>query len=810
MCHEPVCSDAGRFVLCEQFLPCFKKFSLTIAKLLVAVLSFIVSASAWAGDCAADFGTCLRVSSMDWTQSPCSNGLRLVISGTETEHKYDVFYADSHESPIPWKIAKKGITASGTNFTWTDCGTPSRPAPSEVLSRLYVAGLGDDTDGDGLGSAYELLVLHTNPDLSHTDNPDLSDGEEDFDSDGYSNLQEYNLGTDPFDPASFPTAVPAHLVARWKLDEGTGTFIADSSANGLNGWIVGILIPTWSVNTNTLYFSGSGSGSVLIPNSNCLSSVTSGLTVSAWVQMQNNSSNGTVVSKWLADGTDGSFCLSAGQGFARFEVFASQITCDVECSTNRQSVSVSGFVPNSFWHLITGTFSGAPGNSTANIYVDGICQTNQPCGDFSRVDHVVAPVMIGLRSGTNPRPFTGTINDVRIYDRALGSNEIAILYSTNVPPLRTYAEFALWSSNNASLYFKGGEVFNGHVHSDGQLYFDNSGGGPIFHSYVTSLASSFVGDITGIEFDMGLQLNSYQGSMADVDFNSPSANSLKNLAVSGGLLLDGASTITFNGGTLSIINVRMYGNLSPHVYTPPAEGIIYIKNSDTGTTSTQAGKAYLTGGFVTGRLTIVTEDDIHILGHIRYGTEPVTNPASSDALGLISRSDVWVDTVAPSNLVIQAAIMATGQAVGTDGSFSVINYNDAASPVQGDRGRLTVYGGIVQLIRGPVGQFNSTTGQTTHGYAKNYSYDPRFLYNPPPYYPVIHDQIIVSKASSPSEVINAAARQTLSPSMVSQSMVHVQMENLRRMVRDDKLPQAFGRLTLEQIDKMEKEGALIQ
>lgn len=324
---------------------------------------------------------------------------------------------------------------------------------------------------------------------------------------------------------------------------------------------------------------------------------------------------------------------------------------------------------------------------------------------------------------------TGTVNSVR--------RTVSILRVYQP----TYAEFALWSSNNASLYFKDGEVFNGHVHSDGTLYFDNSGGGPIFHSFVTSLASSTVGDITGIEFDKGLTLNSFQGSMADVNFSdSTKPSPLKDIATSSGLVLDGNTTLTFNGGTLSIINVRKYGNLTPHSYTPPTEGIIYIKTSNTGSASTQAGIAYLTGGSVNGRLTVVTEADIYIQGNITYASDPVAHPNSDDALGLISKSDVWVDTSAPNDVVIDAAIIATGQGSGTDGSFGVINYDSGAA-----RGNLNLYGGIVQLIRGPVGQFNTSSGKTTHGYAKNYSYDPRFINNPPPYYPTIANKVEFSQ-----------------------------------------------------------------
>ena len=50
-------------------------------------------------------------------------------------------------------------------------------------------------------------------------------------------------------------------------------------------------------------------------------------------------------------------------------------------------------------------------------------------------------------------------------------------------------------------------------------------------------------------------------------------------------------------------------------------------------------------------------------------------------------------------------------------------------------GTLAVLGGIIQKARGPVGTFNSTTGQTVTGYSKAYSYDPRLAMNPPPYYP---------------------------------------------------------------------------
>lgn len=45
---------------------------------------------------------------------------------------------------------------------------------------------------------------------------------------------------------------------------------------------------------------------------------------------------------------------------------------------------------------------------------------------------------------------------------------------------------------------------------------------------------------------------------------------------------------------------------------------------------------------------------------------------------------------------------------------------------------------------------------------------------------------------------------------VRKEMVHMQAENLRAMVKQNKLPEAFGHLTTEQIDEMEKNGIIIE
>ncbi|MDO5520347.1 MAG: hypothetical protein Q4G58_07645 [bacterium] len=54
-----------------------------------------------------------------------------------------------------------------------------------------------DTDNDGLSDLVEITVLGTDPLKSDTDGNGVKDGDEDFDEDGLTNLQEVKAGTDP-------------------------------------------------------------------------------------------------------------------------------------------------------------------------------------------------------------------------------------------------------------------------------------------------------------------------------------------------------------------------------------------------------------------------------------------------------------------------------------------------------------------------------------------------------------------------------------------------------------------------------------
>jgi hypothetical protein len=90
-----------------------------------------------------------------------------------------------------------------------------------------------------------------------------------------------------------------------------------------------------------------------------------------------------------------------------------------------------------------------------------------------------------------------------------------------------------------------------------------------------------------------------------------------------------------------------------------------------------------------------------------------------------------ISSGAPTNLRIDASIMALNT------SFMLTNW--WVGPA---KGTLTVFGGIIQKERGPVGTFSGTT--KVSGYSKNYQYDTRLLNSPPPFVPTTGDYITLS------------------------------------------------------------------
>lgn len=340
--------------------------------------------------------------------------------------------------------------------------------------------------------------------------------------------------------------------------------------------------------------------------------------------------------------------------------------------------------------------------------------------------------------------ITGTVSGL---SRAVTIDEVYVA---------TFAKFGWWSEVNGTIWFIPGDVLFGHVHTDDYLRFSaTSGRGPAFEGdltskkdwyYLTNDGASYQpstrapAESAGVEFHEGFDLDSPHGSMADVKW-TPKRTLAADPGYADGLFLEGYTEITIHGNEMEVYNPRAgidHERLPIH-----GEQLVYVADFD----SSDPGYVVMNGGTLDGQMTIYSENDVYLKDHIVYQNDPRDDDLpeverdyydeSDDKLGIVSRDDIWVHPDAPNNLNIFAAMMATGAVSDSnDGKFGVYDYS--SRPPSGD---LTVYGSIVQEVRGAVGTFNSR-GLST-GFYKDYMWDDRFERGAPPHYPPLDDSIIM-------------------------------------------------------------------
>jgi hypothetical protein len=137
-------------------------------------------------------------------------------------------------------------------------------------------------------------------------------------------------------------------------------------------------------------------------------------------------------------------------------------------------------------------------------------------------------------------------------------------------------------------------------------------------------------------------------------------------------------------------------------------------------------KAGLNG--FSGELTVASNRNVRIEDDIRYAAsnaQGAPNPGCKDLLGIVAGNNVIFEDNAANNnnLIVDAVLMALNT------SITAENYD--TRPVSGT---LTIWGGLIQKFRGPVGTTWNAVIQT--GYRKDYHYDTRVTGRTPPAFPL--------------------------------------------------------------------------
>jgi prepilin-type N-terminal cleavage/methylation domain-containing protein len=218
-------------------------------------------------------------------------------------------------------------------------------------------------------------------------------------------------------------------VSQWKLDQkdGAGPFTTPDS---------------WGVNTGTLMdvdnacsFTGTLKCPQLVtsgcPSGNCLSfdgvndyvdcgsgttlDITTAITISAWIKTTNSSTVQMMVERAPSPYSSGYNILSSNGQF-QGRIYPS-------------SISSTAVLSNGVWHYIVMTDQNI--TNGWNLYFDGINVVQQ---NGVAVLTSASSLYIGMRVGST-LPFTGSIDDVRVYNQAIPTSEIQQNYFIGINKL---------------------------------------------------------------------------------------------------------------------------------------------------------------------------------------------------------------------------------------------------------------------------------------------------------------------------------------------------------------------------------------
>ncbi len=243
------------------------------------------------------------------------------------------------------------------------------------------------------------------------------------------------------------------VVGSWNFDEGFGLSATDGSGNGNAGTLTNG--PVWNTGKrlNGLSFDGTDDY-VDAGSANAVNFTTGDFTISEW--FKTTKANQYLVTRLDPDETDGGYSLSVADGKLSFLL--------ENAYPNYYLRTTDTTYNDGQWHYVVATRSG----SSAKIYVDGVEPTYTESSDgMGAVDIStnLSTLKFGAFQGFGDfgYAFQGSMDEIKIYDRALDSGEILGLYNsyTTSSSLVGYWSFNGKDVNSTTVFDRSGNGNDG-------------------------------------------------------------------------------------------------------------------------------------------------------------------------------------------------------------------------------------------------------------------------------------------------------------------------------------------------------------
>lgn len=212
--------------------------------------------------------------------------------------------------------------------------------------------------------------------------------------------------------------VTAGLVAYWSFNENSGTTVNDSLSNNNTGTINGA---TWTSGKVNSALSFDGTNDYVNAGSGTSLNITDEITISAWVKPSNDSVRQIIVWKGVAGDGFGPDDIELHVEAVSYGYFGAQYM-----GQSLLYAPTGGFSTGVWYHLALTVKNG----QFARFYQDGILRASNESLVAYDVSSVSPQTYIG-RPSSNSRYFSGSIDEVKIYSRALSDSEVLADYNAS-------------------------------------------------------------------------------------------------------------------------------------------------------------------------------------------------------------------------------------------------------------------------------------------------------------------------------------------------------------------------------------------
>lgn len=297
-----------------------------------------------------------------------------------------------------------GILAAITIVSFNGVTKNARVASvkTDVLNNLKLIEVYKATNGDSAPTTATAASLKTsaNNTLSYIYNPNS----------GTYCVQVQNNDATYASSGATPTlgdCGASGMVSWWKLNGDANDAIASNSGT-INGATAAV---GQNGAANTAYTFNGSTANISTKSFD----VSGSITVSAWVKPSSSSQSGKFVAKH-SSASDVQGTISETSGYAQFEITTGGIYNSAYIG------APAGQLPAGVWSLVTGVYD----RSTASVYVNGTLATSVTASGAIATNSL--PWTIGAMP-SNTNNFSGSIDDARVYSRALTQAEIAMVYA---------------------------------------------------------------------------------------------------------------------------------------------------------------------------------------------------------------------------------------------------------------------------------------------------------------------------------------------------------------------------------------------